>query len=279
VRLDSIVHIGQGMQTGRNDVFGGLSESELLEWRVPDELWYKRAANSDIQRYLIMDRQEYILYLENVNKFSDLPPDIQRYLQGSSKLLKDRAAFKRGNCEWWKYTWPLHKDMYRRSRILCPYLATSNRFALDEEDVFLGLTDTTVLFDSDQPEDMRYLLGLLNSRLLTFRFRSIGKLKSGGILEYFWNSISKLPIRRIDFHKKDDTAAYKKIVQLVDRIQTANKGLSTVRTARQAEQLSREIALLDNEIERIVCSLYDIEEHELAVISAELDQVDSSHED
>ncbi len=53
----------------------------------------------------------------------------------------------------------------------------------------LGLTDTTVLYDNDQPEDLRYILGLLNSTLLTYRFRFIGKLKSAGILEYFWNSL------------------------------------------------------------------------------------------
>jgi hypothetical protein len=65
-----------------------------------------------------------------------------------------------------------------RPRILSPYLATSNRFALDESRGFLGLTDTTILYDNSQPEDLRWFVGFLNSKALTFRVRGIAKLKS-----------------------------------------------------------------------------------------------------
>ena len=77
--------------------------------------------------------------------------------------------------------------------VSCRYLAVSNRFALDTNKEYLGLTHTTVLFENGQPEDLKYILGLLNSQLLSFRFQSIAKLKSGGIREYFWNSVSKIP--------------------------------------------------------------------------------------
>ena len=102
--------------------------------------------------------------------------------------------------------------------MVCPFLATENRFALVDDDRFIGLTDTTVLFTKEQPESLKYLLGLLNSRLLTFRFRAIGKLKGGGIYEYFWNSVSKLSIRRVDFSQPADRARHDRLVTLVDKM-------------------------------------------------------------
>jgi hypothetical protein len=156
----------------------------------------KRARNTDIQRGTIRDRGEYVLYVEDAESLESLPDGVRKHLKRHRRELESRAAYRRGDCQWWRYTWPLHKSLYSRRRILCPYLAGSNRFALDETCEFMGLTDTTVLFDNGQPESLEYLVALLNSKLLSFRYRSIGKVKSPGIREYFWNGVSRLPLRR-----------------------------------------------------------------------------------
>jgi hypothetical protein len=261
------------MQTGRNDVFGERSGEEMRAWAVPGTLQYKRATNSDIQRYLLRDRSEFLLYLEDVTDFSALPKGVQRHLRDHEKALRERAAFQRGNCEWWKYTWPLHKDWYDRKRILCPYLAQTNRFALDSRMEFLSLTDTTVLFDSGQAESLLYIVGLLNSRLLTFRFRSIGKLKSGGIYEYFWNSVSKLPIRRIDFSDKQQSETHDEIVGLVERAQRAAAAREKARSPHDVAECEREVTLVDARIETLVKDLYGITDDEASVIEAEMEAV------
>jgi hypothetical protein len=195
--VGALLHVGQGMQTGANTVFGRRTPEELEAWGVPQGQWFIRARNSDIWRYRLEDCGERILYLEDVDTWDSLPEGVRTHLHRHEEDLKARAAWQRGNCEWWRFTWPLHKQHAHTRRLLCPYLATENRFALDEHSRFLGLTDTTVLYDAGQPEDLRYLLGVLNSRLLTFRFRYLGKLKSGNLREYFENSVSKLPIPRL----------------------------------------------------------------------------------
>ena len=215
VPIGQILIIGQGMQTGRNEVFGKRTDDELRRWHVPKSMYYHRASNTDIQRYTIRDRCEYLLYLEDAKDLSSIPLGVQKFLNTHAAALKERAAFQRGNCLWWRYTWPLHKELYSRSKILCPYLSSENRFALDDDCTYIGLTDTTVLFENNQPEHLFYLLGLLNSRLLTFRYKSIGKLKSGGIFEYFWNGISKLPIHRINLSNQMDKSCHDRMVQLV----------------------------------------------------------------
>jgi hypothetical protein len=264
--LGEVLLIGQGMQTGRNDVFGERTEAEIRNWRVPRSGWFKRATNTDIQRYRIEDRGEYLLYPHDVGAFIQLPEGVRAHLTEHATELKKRAAYQRGNCQWWQYTWPLHAEHYgKRRRMLCPYLAKDNRFAIDESDEFLGLTDTTVLFESGQPEDIRYLLGLLNSRLLTFRFRNIGKLKSGGIYEYFWNSISRLPIRRIDISNPEDMQLHDRMVGLVDQMQAA-KRQEAAASGHAAEIAARKCAALDRQIDALVYELYGLTDAEIALV-------------
>ncbi|NJN98751.1 MAG: hypothetical protein HC875_34000 [Anaerolineales bacterium] len=111
--------------------------------------------------------------------------------------LEDRAAFKRGDCEWWHFTWPLHKERYNSPKIVTPFIAPKNRFALDATAEYVGLTDTYAIFKTDASPDLRYLLALLNSKLLNFRFRYIGKAKDYRY-EYVENGLIKIPIRLAD---------------------------------------------------------------------------------
>lgn len=264
--LGEVLHVGKGMETGKNNVFGRRTWAEVSHWKVPQSLLFTRARNSDIQRFVIKDSEEMLLYTEAAKSFASLPDGVQEHLKGHQAELKARAAFKRGNCEWWKWTWPLHKQFIDRDKLYCPYLATENRFALDTERRFLGLTDTTVLYANDQPEDLRYLLGLLNSRVLTFRFRYIGKLKSVGILEYFWNSISKLPIRRID--PADERHA--RMVSLVQTMIDTEAQLSVPTSPAQKTQLRRRLATVDGQIELLVQELYGLGPADVAVIDETL---------
>jgi adenine-specific DNA-methyltransferase len=266
--LDKIFIIGQGMQTGRNDVFGERTQDEINSWHLKPGLFYKRASNSDIQRYFIRDRGEFILFLQDENVFEKLPSGVKKHLLMYSVELKNRAAYQRGNCEWWKFTWPLHEEYYNRKRILCPYLASYNRFALVENSEFLSLTDTTVLFENGQPENILYILGLLNSKLLTFRFKSIGKLKSGGIYEYFWNSISKLPIRRINFSNTTDREMHDKLVDIVLKMLILQKKYYSARLENDKNLFKKQIEILDHQIDQLVYKLFDLTDDEVSIVEA-----------
>jgi len=267
--LGNILLLGQGMQSGRNSVFGKLSKSQITALGLEDGQFFQRARNSDILRYHIRDSGEFLLYLEDVARFSDLPPAVQRHLEMNKSELNARAAFRRGNCKWWRYTWPLHKAYMNRPKIYCPYLATTNRFAIDQQQSYIGLTDTTVLFDHGQPESLLYILGLLNSRLLTFRYKYIGKLKSGGILEYFWNGVSKLPIRTINFEDPTDVAQHDQMANIVDQMLELNKKLAESKAPQTTEMLKRQIESTDRKIDDLVYKLYDLTDEEIKIVESE----------
>jgi hypothetical protein len=183
--------------------------------------------------------------------------------------LEKRAAFKRGNCEWWQWTFPLHLEHITKDKIYAPYMATSNRFALDTDTAFIGLTDTTVLFDNGQPEDLRYLLGLLNSRLLSFRFRYIGKLKSAGLFEYFHNSVAKLPIRRI----AADDERHTQMVEFVQKVIDTKTGLRSADSDRERKKLTSQLRVLESLIDRLTYELYGMDESDISLIDEVLDRL------
>jgi len=264
--LGSVLRIGQGMQTGLNNVFGRRTREELERWGAPDSVWIRRASNSDIRPYSIRDRGEFLLYLEEVESFRDLPIGIRRYLESHRAELEARAAFQRGDCEWWRYTWPLHKEWYSGQRLLCPFLARTNRFALDSDRAYLGLTDTTVLFSHGQKESLEYIVALLNSALLTYRFRSIGKLKGGGILEYFWNSVSKLPLRRIIWTSSSDESIHARLGQLARFRHRQEEQKSQLRTQHDRALLERQVAATDAEIDQLVFKLYHLTPKDTATV-------------
>lgn len=265
--LGKILHIGQGMQTGANHVFGNLDGATIASWGLPEGSYYVRARNSDVLRYQTVDRGEYLLYTDFFSHINDVPVAARSYLRLNRPQLQARAAYKRGDCLWWRWTWPLHKQYIDRPKLLCPYLATGNRFSLDATQRFLGLTDTTVLYEGDHPEDLRYLLGLLNSKALTFRFRYIGKLKSAGILEYFENTVSKLSIRRID----PKSSQHQGIVDLVEQRIGLEQKLGVAKTPLSKQQARTNISLAERKIDELVYELYGLSKGQVKIIEDTLE--------
>lgn len=99
-----------------------------------------------------------------------------------------------------------------------------------------------------QHYSLKYLLGLLNSKLFNYYVIAFGKLKRDGYYEYSKNTLSQLPI------KKDDDS-YLRVVEIVEQIlKLKHKNL-------QACTIE-----LENQIDKLVYKLYGLTEGEIAII-------------
>ena len=263
--LSQLCVLGQGMQTGANGVFGKLAARDVAELGLPSRLLKPRARNSDIDRFYISDSDEQVLYLEDVTRYQSLPEKVRAYLElpANKKKLKGRAAHQRGDCDWWRYTWPLHKDLHTSPRLVCPYRTGHLRFAIDEDFSWLTLTDTTVAFmRNGTKEDIRYVLGLLNARLLTFRFRGLAKLTGHSMWEAFDNSIAELPMRRIDFDNPEDRERHDAIVRLVKDIEKATRAAHEGISAADRSLGARRAEARTEQLDSLVLDLYGIADAE-----------------
>ena len=190
-KLGDILHVGKGMETAANNVF---SFKEYPKG-FPQDFIKNRMSGEIISRYFLAKPLEYMLYVENTENFEDLPQVIQKHLLNNKDFLENRADKKRRKtAKWWNYTFPMHKEYYEYDKLWCSYRARTNEFVFDDTKNFIGLTNTTVIFGNNEKYNLKYILSLLNSKLLCFRYKSIGKQTGGGLFEYFENQISRLPI-------------------------------------------------------------------------------------
>ncbi|WP_419233782.1 Eco57I restriction-modification methylase domain-containing protein [Aliarcobacter cryaerophilus] len=272
-KLNEIFKIGKGMETAANDVFIFKNYPN----NFPKEFIKKRMSGEIIGKYEIKDLKEFIIYFENVEKFEDLPTEIQNHLLENKEFLENRATVKNEGRIWWRYSRPMHKDFYHLNKIWCSYRAKENIFCFDDTKEYIGLTNTTVIFDTNEDLDLKYLLALLNSRTLNFRYKSIGKQTGSGVYEYFENGVGKLPIPKIDEESQ------KPFIKLVDEILEAKQKIKDYKPlldeAIKNNNFDREIALkkelenLENicttnekTIDQMVYKLYDLTPDEIKIV-------------
>lgn len=189
--LSDLYHIGSGMQTGCNKVF----IFKETPSGIPPRFIKSRITGENIERYTYSNPNERVLYVEDFDEFNDLDPGVQKYLLQHQHALKDRADKKRRkSAKWWNFTFSMHKEYYKFEKIWCSYRSSENKFCLDQTTEFIGLTNTTVIFNNNNELNFLYVLGLLNSECLNFRYSHIGKKTGSGLLEYFEHGISRIPI-------------------------------------------------------------------------------------
>jgi hypothetical protein len=214
--LNQLFDVGSGMQTAANDVFiFDEYPSEFISKYIK-----KRVSGEIIHKYVLDKEKQYLLYIEDAENFEDLPINIQSYLLEHQEILKNRADKKRRKTsKWWNYSFPMHKELYNQDKIWCSYRAKENIFAYDNDHDYIGLTNTTVIFNSNKKIDLKYILALLNSKVLNFRYKSIGKQTGDGIYEYFENGVGKLPIPEISPENQQ------LIVEMIDKLVILQKNI------------------------------------------------------
>ena len=279
--VDDYCIVGQGMQTGANHIFAEFAEENVEEVNLERAYMRIRATNAAILPYQIANEHtcmaifiEGIPHLVSNSDIRRVPQNIRRWLMAHRSELEQRAAVKRGDTLWFRYSWPLHLELFGKQKLICPYRAARNRFYLDETGDILTLTDTTVLytrenandlgFHEESVVDLYYLLGLLNSKLLTFRYQGIGKATGGGMYEYYATQVAKLPIALPDRGTETGVALYRTVVESANCLQELFRKLGSLPSGfREVEAAREEIPKKVEEIDQAVFEIYDLDPSEL----------------
>jgi adenine-specific DNA-methyltransferase len=111
----------------------------------------------------------------------------------------------------------------------------------------LGSTTVYSIILSDNAIDIKYLLGILNSKLLTFYHQNNTIPQAGGFYRYQAIFIKDLPIRRSNDQKPIKT--------IVDQILSAKAANSKADTSQ-----------FEKQIDEMVYKLYELTDDEIAII-------------
>ena len=111
-----------------------------------------------------------------------------------------------------------------------------------------------------------YLLGLLNSNLVSDHLRKIATTFRGGYVALNKQYVDQLPIRLIDFTDPTDKARHDRMVALVEQMLSLHKKLPAARTDHDRTSLQRQIDATDTQIDRLVYELYELSDEEIRIV-------------
>ncbi len=192
MRLKDLGESFQGIITGCDSAFV-LEAEEAEEKGIEKELLMPWIKNRQVLSFHVEPSEKVVIYL---NKEVDLEeyPNTYRQLHPYRERLKQRRECKKGLREWYQLQWGRDEETFRKPKILFPYKSRTNRFALDRKGYFCS-ADVYSLRVKEEHKNripLEYLIGVLNSDIFEFYFKSFGKNLGKGMYDYYPNSIMDL---------------------------------------------------------------------------------------
>ena len=193
-------------------------------------------------------------------------PEVYRYLCSHRKQLEQRKQYK----AWYGFSAPRNLEVHDAAQLVVPLLADKGLYAELPSDraryCLMASGGFSITVDDKSGLSPRYVLGLLNSKLLFWQLRSISNMFRGGWITCTKQYVGTLPIRTIDFTSPANVARHDRMVALVERMLDLHKKLAAEGAPHVVTVLQRQIEATDREIDRLVYELYGLTDEEIAVV-------------
>jgi len=118
----------------------------------------------------------------------------------------------------------------------------------------------------DLPYSTKFILGLINSRLLNWLYINKFTNESTLTVNLSKTYLSQLPIRTINFADPVDKAHHDRMVALVTQMLELNKKLQDATLDHEKTLLSRQVEAADGAIDKLVYELYGLTSEEIAIV-------------
>ncbi len=239
--------INYGIKTGLNDAFviDGETRSRLISESPRSEaIIGKILRGRDVRKYSSVFADKWLVATHNgYDRHSRVDvanyPSVKKWLASFEPKLSKRydqgdTPFNLRACDYW--------DDFRREKIVWIELSDKAKFTI--WDGYILDTCSFIVGSS-----LRYVLGLLNSRLAAWYFGYIGTKSGMGTLRWKKFMIEQLPLFVPSLQQEQS------VVTLVDRILAAKKADPVADTSG-----------LEAEIDQLVYKLYGLTDEEIAVV-------------
>lgn len=117
--------------------------------------------------------------------------------------------------------------------------------------------------------DVRYIVGLLNSRLLRFIYtETVRESQQRTFPQVKVAALQSLPLREIDFSNVAEKRTHDGIVKLVTEALETQRRVAMEKNPVRKEALARHFEMVDAEIDKAVFALYGMSVDEISVVNA-----------
>ena len=265
--------IYRGVLTGLNEAFV-IDETTKKRLISEDpkcaELIKPFLGGRDIKRYETPDVEKSLILMPSgwTNRKSDNAKDKWKWLMEKyPSIASHLSPFREAAAKRWdkgEYWWELRSCAYyaefEQPKMMLPDISLRGNFILDFGNKYCVNT-CYILGSSD-----KYLLGLLNSNLITFFYGKLSSTYRGGYLRFIYQYLEQLPIRTINFSAPSDKARHEHIVKLVDQMLDTKQKLAAAKTEAETNRLEMLCATIDCQIDEAVYELYGLTEEEIKIV-------------
>ena len=283
-----VSHIAQGIRTSANEVYvldvvkeeesSYVARSEQLgkEVKVEKAFASRFLQGRDIKPYHVAWSDKIVIIPYRVSngglnligekELQRTAPATYQYLVENKAVLEARERNRMKGSGWHGFVYPKNIEVMKRPKILVPDIAARASFALDEKGEFTFTSGYGIILKREIQESPKYILGLLNSKVLDFFLKKVSTALRGGFFRYFSQYVEQLPIRRLDLTRKEERAAHDGVVGLVDQTLRLRAQRHHVRTDHGKNLLDRQLQSALNEIDKLAYALYGLSKEEVAEV-------------
>lgn len=262
--------INYGIKTGFNEAF-------IIDEHKKNELINQDSNNADLikpvlsgaesKRYLIRSKANSIIFTRRGIDILQYPSILKHLEHFKAELTpktnkNQQTGRKPGKYKWYEIqdTVDYYKE-FEKPKIVWGNLTTKASFSLDEDIGYYINAPASIL-----PTNSKYVLGILNSNLISYFLKSICAERQGGFIEQKPVYVAQVPI------KKPSKDIELKITQYVDKMLVSINKLFLFGTKITDERarIEQEIQETDKQINQLVYDLYEITEAERKIIEDSL---------
>lgn len=210
-----------------------------------------------IDKYSINDYNKEIIYITKKNFKNDAPKLIS-HLEKFKEIMDDRRENKQGKLSFYHLHWPRDECFFEKGeKILSVRKCAIPTFAFTEEEAYVMMSFNVI---RSKRINLKYLTGLLNSKLIAFWLRKKGKMQGSNF------QIDKEPLLNLPLLKPDEKSQ-EQIAQLVDKVMELYQDFrNTSKNTDKWHLLKQEIEKVEQQIDNEIYKLYGLTNEEIKII-------------
>ena len=229
--------------------------------------------NGMIRRYTLNYTNEYLVFTTNDTPI-DQYPNVKNHLKKFQTHLEERYDFKKGNFKWWRLSnlRNLKSITSKKDKLMVPMIAPENRFIFVNSDDYICTADVYVLILEDDSFNLRYVQGVLNSKLMNMLVKKNSKAVDGSAktstgeskrrFSYSVKNISNLPVKKATQQEQEEISD---LVKEIDSLHSKLVELQNKDTSKKSK-IHEQIKKIDVQIDEAVFRIYGVDSAEIKEI-------------
>ncbi len=249
------------------------SPEKGAEYWLEDKLLHPLIKGGDSHRYSLSKTSRLILFpykqdtdgkmaLLTQAELKTQYPKSWDYLCDNRNYLDNREEGRFRGLGWYQFGRSQALDVMSLPKLFTPDLAARSSFSLDDtgECFFTGGVAGGYGILAKPGVAPKYLLALLNSRLLNWIISQTGTQMRGGYFSFEARFIRSLPIAQPEAESHD------KLVELVDKMLALTPKLRAETNESKRKTLQNAVDATDRQIDQLVYELYGLTEEEIRIV-------------